>query len=196
MVATSRCFAVPRGEAPAQNDRAVAVYTFTRNGVEDYASILPAGRPTGRKALDVACGAGRHAVWLAENGWNVTTTDISLEALRRAQARASEQGVRLALYCQDLETASFPANYFDLIICFYYLQRDLFPVLNAALRPGGLIVYKTYTTDQQRFPGGPTHPLHLLQPQELLDAFLDFRVLSYQGTVKDRGVAQLIAQKP
>lgn len=160
--------------------------------LEDYASILPAGR----KALDIACGAGRHAAWLAEQGWNVTACDISLEALRRAQALASERGVRLALYCQDLESLSLPSKHFDLIVCFFYLQRELFSVLKAALRPGGLIVYKTYTTDQRRFPGGPTHPLHLLRPQELLDAFRHFRVLYYEETVKDRGVAQLIAQKP
>ncbi|MBI2819557.1 MAG: class I SAM-dependent methyltransferase [Acidobacteria bacterium] len=160
--------------------------------LEDYASILPAGR----KALDIACGAGRHAAWLAEHGWKVTACDISLEALRRAQALASERGVRLALYCQELDTASLPANSFDLIVCFFYLQRDLFPVLKAALRPGGLIVYKTYTTEQLRFSAGPRHPLHLLQPQELLNAFREYRVLRYEETVKDRGVAQLIAQKP
>ena len=56
--------------------------------------------------------------------------------------------------------------------------------------------YKTYTTDQLRFPGRPRHPLQMLRPQELLDAFRDFRVLAYQEIVKDRGVAQLIAQKP
>jgi SAM-dependent methyltransferase len=164
--------------------------------LEDYTILLPADRPAaGRKALDVACGAGRHAVWLAEHRWKVTACDISLEALRRAQALASERGVRVQLYCQDMETLSLPDNYFGLIICFFYLQRELFPVLKAALRSGGLMVYKTYTTDQRRFSGGPTHPLHLLKPQELLDAFRDFRVLHYEETVQDRGVAQLIALK-
>lgn len=159
--------------------------------LEDYTGILPAGR----KALDVACGAGRHAAWLAEKGWEVTACDISLEALRRARALASERGVRVQPYCHDLETPSLPDNYFDLIVCFFYLERGLFPLLKVALRSGGLIVYKTYTTDQGCFAGGPTHPLHLLQPQELLNAFGDFRVLRYEEIVQDRGVAQLIAQK-
>ena len=103
--------------------------------------------------------------------------------------------MRLALYCQDLETASFPANYFDLIICFFYLQRELFPEIKASLRPQGLVLYRTYTVDQLPFRGRPRHPLHLLQPQELLEAFRDFRVLHYQEVLRDRGVAQLIAQK-
>ncbi|MBI3934199.1 MAG: class I SAM-dependent methyltransferase [Acidobacteria bacterium] len=160
--------------------------------LENYSDMFPSGR----QALDVACGAGRNAVWLAEHGWNVTACDVSLEGLRRARTLATERGVHLALYCQDLQTAALPANYFDLVICFFYLQRELFPVLKAALRPGGLIVYKTYTTEQWQFSGGPTHPLHLLQPQELHDAFRDFRVLYSEETVRDRGVAQLIAQKP
>jgi SAM-dependent methyltransferase len=159
--------------------------------LEDYSELFP----TSHHALDIACGAGRNAVWLAEHGWNVTGCDISLEGLRRARALASERGVQVSLFCQDLETAALPPSRFDLVICFFYLQRNLFPALKAALRPGGLIVCKTYTTDQQRFPGGPRHPLHLLRPQELLDLFRDFRVLVYEEVVKDRGVAQLIAQK-
>ncbi|MBI4465409.1 MAG: class I SAM-dependent methyltransferase [Acidobacteria bacterium] len=160
--------------------------------LEEYADLLPVGR----RALDVACGAGRNSVWLAEHGWEVTACDISLEGLRRTQELARQRGVHVKLFCYDLETISLPSQHFDLIVCFFYLQRELFPILKTALRPGGLIVYRTYTLDQQRFPGRPRHPLHLLQHQELLEAFRDFRILYYQEVVKDRGVAQLIAQKP
>jgi SAM-dependent methyltransferase len=176
--------------------------------LEDYAELLPPDRRAGLKgapkagpkaapkALDLACGAGRNAVYLAERGWDVTACDISLEGLRRAQSLARERGVRLQLFCQDLSTVQLPAEHFDLVICFFYLLRELFPQIKATLRPHGLVVFKTYTTDQLRFPGRPRHPLHMLEPQELLDAFRDFRVLTYQEIVKDRGVAQLIAQKP
>ena len=160
--------------------------------LEEYADLLPPGR----RAMDLACGAGRNAVHLAERGWEVTACDISLEGLRKAQQLARERGVRLKLFCQDLETVQLPVACFDLIICFFYLQRELFPQIKAALRPHGLLVYKTYTTDQLPFRGRPRHPMHLLQPQELLEAFRDFRVLNYQEIMKDRGVAQLIAQKP
>ena len=166
--------------------------------IENYSELFPSGRralPASRRALDVACGAGRNAVWLARRGWNVIACDISLEGLRRARALASESAVQVSLFCQDLETAALPTNRFDLVICFFYLQRNLFPALKVTLRPGGLVVFKTYTTDQQRFAGGPRHPMHLLQPQELLTQFRGFRILVYEETVKDRGVAQLIAQK-
>jgi len=154
-----------------------------------------AAAPEARRAMDLACGAGRNAVYLAQRGWHVTACDISIEGLRAARALAQKRGVHLRLFCQDLETMQLPPARFDLILCFFYLQRDLFPQIKTALRPGGLIVYKTYTTDQLRFPGRPRHPTHMLRPQELLDEFRDFRVLIYQETVQNRGVAQLIAQK-
>ena len=164
--------------------------------IEEYADLFPPRRRAGGpKALDLACGAGRNAVYLAERGWDVTACDISLEGLRKAQELARERDVRLKLFCQDLATVVLPAAYFDLIICFFFLQRELFPQIQAALRPHGLLVYKTYTTDQLPFRGRPRHPMHLLQPQELLEAFRGFRVLCYQEIMKDRGVAQLIAQK-
>jgi SAM-dependent methyltransferase len=145
--------------------------------------------------MDVACGAGRNAVWLAQHGWRVVGCDISLEGLRKAKALAARQGAHLDLYAQDLDSAVLPENHFDLIICFFYLRRELFPILKAALCRGGFIAFKTYTTDQQRFPGRPSHPLHFLRPQELLEAVLDFRVLYYEEIARGRGVAQLIAQK-
>ncbi len=160
--------------------------------LEEYTELLPE-KP---RVLDVACGAGRNAVVLAEGGWNVTACDVSLEGLRKAKALAAERGVRLDLFCQDLQTPFLGTNCFDLLICFFYLERDLFPLLKAALKPQGLIVYKTYTVDQRRFPGRPRHSTHLLERQELLELFRDFRVFVYQETIKDRGVAQLIAQKP
>jgi hypothetical protein len=78
---------------------------------------------------------------------------------------------------------------------FFYLERKLFPTLLKALKPGGLLIYKTYTVDQLRFPGGPRHPLHLLKHNELLRAFRGLRVLHYREMVKDKGVAEFIGLK-
>lgn len=171
--------------------------TSAPNVPEPIAPKVPeAAAPKAPEALDLACGAGRNAVYLAERGWDVTACDISLEGVRTAQALARRRSVSLRLFCQDLETIQLPAERFDLVLCFFYLQRGLFPQIRAALRPGGLVVYKTYTTDQLRFPGRPRHPLHMLRPRELLEAFADFRVFVYQETIQGRGLAQLIAQKP
>jgi len=160
--------------------------------LEEYRELFPEGR----RALDVACGAGRNAVYLAERGWTVTACDISLVGLRQARQLARERGVPLQLFCMDLEMVRLPVAAFDLVLCFFYLQRDLFPQFKSALRSGGFLVCKTYSWDQLRFPGRPRHSTYLLQPQELLEAFREFRVLHYQEILKDRGVAQLIARKP
>ena len=132
---------------------------------------LPAARWTWPVARDeMRCGLARH-------GWSVTGCDLSIEGLGRAGLLARENGVALDLLCVDLESFFPPLKSFDLIICFFYLQRDLFSVLESALRPGGFLVYKTYTVDQLQFPVGPRHPQHLLQHQELLRAFPYLRVL-------------------
>ena len=172
--------------------------------LDEYLEVLPAvrrpapgaGSAAKPKALDLACGAGRNAVHLAEQGWDVTACDVSLEGLRRAQALATRRGVGLRLFCQDLDSIQLPAERFDLVLCFFYLQRDLFPQIRDALRPGGLLVYKTYTTDQLRFPGRPRHAANMLRPQELLELFRGFRILVYQEALQGRGVAHLIARKP
>ena len=163
--------------------------------LDEYRSLLP---ERGR-ALDVACGAGRNAVWLAQRHWSVTGCDISMKGLRKAYGLAAERGVTIDLVCADLETAppfrTQSRGLFDLIVCFFYLERSLFPFLKAALKPGGLMVYKTYTVDQKQISDRPMRSAFLLKPQELLHAFQDFRVLYYQELVSGRGVAQMIAQK-
>jgi tellurite methyltransferase len=163
--------------------------------LEQYRSLLP---DSGR-ALDVPCGAGRNAVWLAQRHWSVTGCDISMEGLRKARGLASERGLTIDLVCADLESApplrTQSSGLFDLVVCFFYLERSLFQFFKAALKPGGLIVYKTYTLGQKRIGDRPMHRAYLLKPQELLHAFRDFRVLHYQELVGDRRVAQIIAQK-
>jgi len=108
-----------------------------------------------------------------------------------------------ALFTEQLETEVLDLSrvhdlgheQYDLILVFFYLQRSLFPALFSALRPGGFLIYKTYTTESRRLGRGPTHPLHLLQPNELLCAFQSLRILHYHETVSEKGIAELVAQK-
>jgi len=87
------------------------------------------------------------------------------------------------------------AEQYDLVLVFFYLRRELFPALIAALKPGGFLLYKTYTVDQQCFSGWPKHPSSLLQPNELQHAFQSLRVLHYQETSENKGTAELVARK-
>lgn len=169
--------------------------------VSAYDEFL-SGLPTGT-VLDVAGGVGRHSIWLAQRGWHTRLLDISDVGVGLAEKNAAKAlgpirkeflihaEVADLNYMKDLGTEQF-----DLVLVFFYLQRELFPALISALKPGGFLIYKTYTTDQRRFGGGPSHPMFLLKPNELLQAFQSLRFLHYHETTQNKGVAELVAQKP
>jgi len=152
-------------------------------------------------ALDLAGGVGRHTLWLAERGWKVTLVDVSEVGIDRARKNLAKRRDKLPLSNVDFKilnlekVSNLGHEQYDLILVFFYLQRELFPALISALRPDGFLIYKTYTTDQQRFPGGPSHPMHLLQPNELLRAFAALRILYYNETIREKGLAELVARK-
>ena len=94
------------------------------------------------RALDLACGVGRHALWLAEHGWQVTAVDASAVAIEILRQRAEERGVTVEARVADLERGEFviePGAY-NLIVVTCYLQRELFPAIRAGVRLGGLVV--------------------------------------------------------
>jgi tellurite methyltransferase len=154
-------------------------------------------------ALDVAGGVGRHAIWLAQRGWRVKLVDISEVGVRQAEENAIRTGTAPSIATEVLDLNSeqdLGREQYDLVVVFFFLQRELFPALTAAIKPGGFLIYKTYTAEQQRFTGGrfssgPSHPMFLLQPNELLHAFSSLRVLHYHETIQEKGVAELVARK-
>jgi tellurite methyltransferase len=153
--------------------------------------------PAGGAALDVAGGTGRHAVYLAERAWRVTLADISEVGIKRAHDLATRRGLTIDFLIGDARSLEFGRERFDIVMVFFYLEREIFPALCAALRPGGLIVYKTYTHEHEKFASrGLSHPMYFLDDNELLHAFPGFRVLHYRESVHERGVAELVASKP
>jgi tellurite methyltransferase len=164
---------------------------------EDFVESLAA---KSGKVLDVAGGVGRHVLWLAQKGWDVTLAEVSEVALAQLQRHAAQRGVKVRPLLADLSTPAgrklIARHRYDLVLVFFYLERKLFPALLKALKPGGLLIYKTYTVDQLRFSGGPRHSLHLLEHNELLRVFRSLRVLHYREMVKDKAVAEFVGLKP
>ncbi len=149
-------------------------------------------------ALDVAGGVGRHSIWLAQRGWRVKLMDISEIGIQQAEENANRTGTAesISKEIRDLNTMSdLGREQYDLVVVFFFLQRELFPALLEAIKPGGILIYKTYTTEQKNFSGGPSHPMFLLEPNELLHAFRSMRVLHYHETIQEKGVAELVARK-
>lgn len=165
--------------------------------IRAYEEFLASTRPG--FALDVAGGAGRNSVWLAQRGWRVKLIDISDVALSQAREKfdtASPHKGSLETEIVDLNSVEdLGARRFDLITVFYFLRRELFPAIARALKPGGTLIYRTYTMDRMKAPGGPTDPQYLLQANELLHAFPDMRVLHYHEMVEGKAAAELVARK-
>lgn len=128
-------------------------------------------------ALDVACGFGHNAVYLARRGYDVYAVDGSEVALRRCRAALRGEFLPVHLIVADLDVFAPPANHFDLVLVVHYLHRPLFPRLRAAVKPGGLLLYKTFNTRRlqadPRFPRG-----YLLEPGELARQFGDWETIA------------------
>ncbi len=148
-------------------------------------------------ALDLAMGAGGNAGFLIERGLRVIGVDVSEEGARRAK----ERWPLIEAAVLDLERYRWPACAFDVILNFYYCQRDLWPQLRSMLNPGGVLIFETLTRDMlQTRPD--YNPDYLLAPNELRRAFADWDVLVYRegwidiGGHWPRAVASLVARCP
>lgn len=154
--------------------------------------------PRGR-AIDIACGKGGNALFLAERGFDVVAIDISPVALEEGRRRAAEKDLIVDWQQADLEQIQLGEAAYDLVVNFNYLQRSLIPQIKAALKLGGAVVFETYLIDQPAI-GHPKNPAYLLEHNELLSWFCDFRVLYYrEGQFSERGErafrAGIFAQK-
>jgi SAM-dependent methyltransferase len=160
--------------------------------------ILAAGAGD-RRALDLAAGAGREAVFLAMHGFGVEAVDDDADILARAEALAARHRVRIQTAVRDLERRDMelPAERYDLVTVFRFLHRPLFPSIERAIAPGGWLVYETFRRGQERF-GRPTHPRFLLHPGELSSAFPSLAVEDYTELDPEGGpiTARLLARKP
>ncbi len=153
--------------------------------------------PREGRALDVACGRGRHALWLAERGLTTLGVDRDPDAIGELSEAARERRLPLRAEVRDLEGGdnSFHGSTFDVIVVVHYLHRPLFPVLIEALGPGGLLVYETFTRAQAA-RGKPTNPDFLLKPGELLELVAPLEVLaSREGDFDGRMVASVVARR-
>lgn len=150
----------------------------------DQAHHLPKGH-----ALDVAAGRGRNALYLAAQGWTVEAIDRDEEALASITRAAEERHLsNLTVRRADLEADPvLPPSRYDLITVFFYLQRNLFPAMLKALRPGGVLVYETFLIDNHLRYQHPRRKEFCLEHNELLQLASGLRVLHYDESEHDGG---------
>jgi len=146
-------------------------------------------------ALDLACGLGRHALWLANRNWRVCAVDLSEVAIKKLNHAALELNVSLDLLVGDASEYELGSARFDLIVLFYHADRDVFPKLVLALKPGGLLICKLSVrrdTDAE-LTAAATGALNRNELPSLLPGL---QTLHHQERqVRDRGVVEFAGRK-
>lgn len=157
--------------------------------------------PCRGRALDLACGRGGNALLMAAQGLDVSAWDYAPAAIEDLQRRARERGLDIHAEVQDVIAAPLPPDSFDVISVSYFLERDLAPAIAAALRPGGLLFYETFTREAVT-DNGPSNPAFRLAPNELLRLFSGLRVVDYCEHARlgdlsagQRDIASLVAMR-
>ncbi len=150
--------------------------------------------PPHSRVLDLACGFGRNALWLAQLQMDVLALDRDSAALEHVKS----SGIKTL--CADVENAAWPLSgeRFGAVVVNNYLWRALWPDLMNCIEEGGFVIYETFCEGHQAY-GKPSRPDFLLQSGELLRVFKDFKVLGYEeGLLRQptRYVQRIIAQKP
>ena len=184
--------AKPRDKDRWDKKYSTEAYIFGKEPVpflKQNVHLLPKG-----KALDIAIGEGRNGVYLATQGFEVVGLDISEKGLAKAHQLAKQNGVKIETRVVDLEKHQLEKNAYDVILLMYYMQRDLWPQINDALKPGGMAIIETYNVDHlkhQKF-----NPKWLLKSNELLEAFKDMKIIRYQAYEdNDHAYSSIIVQK-
>ena len=152
--------------------------------------------PSDGLAMDLACGCARNTLHLARQGLAAVGVDRSMEALKAGREAAARSNLKVSLVQADLTRFALPANASSVVICFRFRDPDLYPAIRAYLRPGGLLIYETYTLEHRQFGRKPFDPAHLLERNELLEVFGDWEIIYYQEVWAARGAASLVARKP
>ncbi len=162
--------------------------------LKDQVVRIPVGR-----ALDIAMGEGRNAVFLAKKGFAVEGVDISDVAVQKAKLLARENSVEIRTTVADLNTYQIRPDSYALIANIQYLQRSLIPRIKAGVRRGGFVVYENPTVEElKRDPGRNLRRDYLLESGELKQLFSDFEIVEYSEGPGENGqiVARLLARKP
>lgn len=167
----------PDARRPAEGPAAV---------VREALADLPDGR-----ALDVATGTGRNAIFLAERGWTVDALDLSRAMIERARARAEARSVPVNWLLADADDYCFPAATYDVVTVSYFDARPALPAVIDALAPGGVLCYEHHLEAGAEAPG----PRYRFAPGELRAACSKLAIRRYDED-PDGKVVRLVARDP
>ncbi len=150
-----------------------------KRAVSEYLKRFYSLAPKGR-ALDIACGVGHNALFLAQNGFFVDCVDISQEALKQFSHPNIDK------FCMAIEDFDFKK--YTLIVCFNFLERSIFPKMISSLEEGGIVIYEGFTYKSS------INPRYRLEKNELFEVFGELEILYYELTLNETK-AVVVARK-
>jgi 2-polyprenyl-3-methyl-5-hydroxy-6-metoxy-1,4-benzoquinol methylase len=147
-------------------------------------------------ALDVAAGTGRASLWMARRGLEVTAVDVSPVGLDIVARGAAAAGVRVATMELDLDAGELPPGAYSMISCMRFLRRELFPVLQARLAPGGVLALEM--VNRRNLERHERPPLgYLIEPGETLEQLAGLEIVFYrEGWQDGLSLARALARRP
>ena len=184
----------------AESDRIKWDQRFARSNEIDIAppnwlKEVEASLPQQGYALDIAAGAGRLAIWLASRGLDVLAVDISRTGLELARQGAAAKGLQIETLAEDLEAEPLPEGPFDVITCFNYRQRGLFPLIRERLKVGGFFLSEVATVSNLERHAHPSLK-YLAEQGELRQDCAPLEIVYYrEGWSDDRASARVLARK-
>jgi SAM-dependent methyltransferase len=186
-----------RRDAPARTPSAFVAHALDVLDADAGRAAMATG---GRRALDVACGPGRHALLLAARGWAVDAVDYALPALTTLRHTARDQGLAVRCIAADVAQWPLPPERYALVVVVSFLDRSLWPALRAAVAPGGALLAETFVADPACEPP-PLEPGFVLAPGELDDVCRAWEILArHAGTTTHHDVivarAGILARRP
>jgi len=158
------------------------MYVYGKEPVDFLRQMAPRLRVG--QALVLAAGEGRNAVFLAQQGFDVTAVDVSARGLEKCLALAAERGVTVRTMVADLDTFAMGDGRWDLITDFYYHEPGLYGRVMRGLKPGGFFILQNFSQEQpatNRF--GPKNPQWLVAPNRLPRAFDAWRIRFYEDVI-------------
>jgi len=147
-------------------------------------------------ALDVACGVGHNAIFLAQRGYDVIAVDGSVVGLNFCREAIRREGLHVSLIAADLDRFPLPPEYFNLVLVVRFLHRPLVAQLKRAIKPGGLIIYQTFNSNHLRVKPDFKRE-YLVDHGELSEWFADFQLIATNDSLRlQDNLSYFIGRKP
>lgn len=153
------------------------------------------------KAIDIGCGIGRNALFLANRGYSVDAIDFSEKALEIARNRTRKRNIEVNWILNDVNKYKFPPQEYNVIIISFFHPQQKLPEIKNSLKEEGIIILENHISTKNKINRGPSNPRFRFEPNELLKVFSDFQIFFYEEGIetyedgKKSSIARIVCRK-